>query len=441
MRTRLRILTTIVTTAVANTVFATEQSPPDFQGRYIAAISDGDMRAFAYIDGNLGVPRGPDALNMITLPLEAEPQVSAIEVPNTVINPVYSIAHSPDGSTIFVAETHTQREEGDRTIVDLQPGTTLRAIDVSDIAAPRVIDTVDVGVGPQGVSVSPDGQTLVLATKAAPDPLAFVSWNNGAFGEVQRFGLGDIAPMPELPDQGLLPHHAEWHPSADIVAVTLQLRGQVRFFQIERATDGRVSAVVPWGNPVTPTKWPMSGKFSRDGRFFVTNDLQWGPDVRGFYLNAPPSQLTSIELAPLGSESPAHFVVGGVSLPRHAESIAFSNAGDLIASVNIGQTWEDNDAVAYSRSTVSLVEFDAATGQKSVLGSWEYEGHLPEGVAFDASDRFIVFGVFEYEGPEPRASDLQIWDVTTEEDGARGLSDTGYRIPTGPGAHSLVVVN
>ncbi|MDX8350452.1 hypothetical protein SLH49_20885 [Cognatiyoonia sp. IB215446] len=435
----------ITVSAFAAVVLAThsfaQDTPPDFQGRYIAAISDGDMRAFAYIDGDLGVPRGPDALNMIPLPLNTNPTVAAIEVPNTVINPVYSIAHSPDGSTIFVVETHTQREEGDRTIMDLQPGTMLRAVDVSDPTAPRVIDSIDVGVAPQGVSVSPDGSTLVIATKAAPEPLVFVSWQDGQFGDVQRFDLGEIAPMPELPDQGLLPHHAEWHPTADVIAVTLQLRGQVRFFQVARSEDGRVTDLSVWGNPVTTSKWPMSGKFSRDGRFFVTNDLQWGPDVRGFYLNAPPSQLTSIELAPLDAEAPRHFVVGGVSLPRHAESIAFSNAGDLIATVNIGQTWPGGDAVEATLSTVSLVEFDPEFGQQTVLGSWEFEGDLPEGVAFDASDSFIAFGVFEYAGPEPRASDLQIWEVVTSEDGTRGLSDTGYRIPTGPGAHSLVVVN
>lgn len=429
----------------ATVVFATQsfaqETPPDFQGRYIAAISDGDMRAFAYIDGDLGEPRGLDALNMIPLPLNADQQVAVIEVPNTVINPVYSIANSPDGSTIFVAETHTQREDGDQTIMDLQPGTVLRAVDVTDPSAPRVIDSIDVGVGPQGVSVSPDGGTLVIATKAASEPLVFVRWQDGQFGDVQRFGLGEIEAMPELPDQGLLPHHAEWHPNADIIAVTLQLRGQVRFFQVERSEEGRVTDFTAWGNPVVPSKWPMSGKFSRDGRFFVTNDLQWGPDVRGFYLNAPPSQLTSIELAPLDAESPQHFVVGGVSLPRHAESIAFSNAGDLIATVNIGQTWPGGDAVEATLSTVSLVEFDPQFGQQTVLGSWEFEGDLPEGVAFDASDRFIAFGVFEYAGPEPRASDLQIWEVVTNDDGSRGLTDTGYRIPTGPGAHSLVVVN
>lgn len=417
------------------------QAPPDFEGRYIAAISDGDMRAYAYIDGALGPPRGPDQLSIIPLPLAESPEVAAIEVSNTVINPVYSIAASPDGNTIFVAETHMQREESDRVLSDLDAGTMLRAVDVSDPRQPRVLGEVEVGQRPLGVSVSPDGRTLVLATKTPGTPLVFVTFADGRFGEVQKFALGELSPMTELPDQGLMPHHAEWHPRADVVAITLNFRGQVRFFRVEREGDGSVSSVTPWGNPVQTSKWPMSGKFSRDGRYFVSNDLQWGADVRGFYVNAPPSQFTSIELAPLDAAEPRHFVVSGVPLPRHAESLAFSNAGGLIASLNIGQTWIPEDEVGHSMSSLSLIRFDEETGQLAHLGDWPLAGILPEGVAFDASDRYVVAGVFEYEGPEPRKSGLEVWEVVPGEDGAPGLKDTGYRVPTGPGAHSLIVVN
>lgn len=432
------LMTAVCGVLLTTPVFAEE--PPAFQGRYIAAISDGDMRAYAYIDGDLGPPRGPDQLSIIPLPPARTPDVAAIEVSNTVINPVYSIAATPDGNTVFVAETRRQRDDDDRVLNDLESGTTLRAIDVRDPSQPREIAEVEVGTRPQGVSVSPDGRTVVLATKTAGDPLAFVTWSDGGFGEVRRFGLGDLSPMTELPDQGLLPHHAEWHPSADVVAVTLNFRGQVRFYRVERDADGSVLGITLWGNAVQTSKWPMSGKFSRDGRFFVSNDLQWGADVRGFYVNAPPSQLTSIELAPLDAETPRHFVVSGAPLPRHAESIAFSNAGDLIATSNIGQTWLAQDAPGHSLSTLSLVRFDPETGHLTRAGDWPFDGLLPEGVAFDASDRYIVAGVFEYDGPEPRRSGLEIWEVIRDDDLPR-LSDTGYRIPTGPGAHSLIVVN
>ncbi len=423
----------------ASLAAAAETPPPDLQGRYIAALSDGDMRAYAYIDGQLGVPRGPDQLTVATLPLGQRPPATA-EVSNSVINPVYSIAASPDGGTLFVAETRLPRDADDRTMLDLGNGTTLRAIRVSDDGTLDVIAQVEVGIQPQGVSVSPDGRTLVLATKTPGSPLSFVSFADGAFGPVVQKPIPDITPMPELLDRGLLPHHAEWHPSQDLIAVTFNFRGQVRFYQVTRDTDGRVTGIGQWGNAVQTSKWPMSGKFSRDGRFFISNDLQWGADVRGFYVNAPNSQLTAIELAAAGSEQPRHWVVGGIALPRHAESLAFSNAGDLIATVNIGQTWLAPGQTGHSRSTLSLIAFDAQTGQMTLADERAFDAILPEGVDFDASDRYIVVGAYEYDGPEPRESALEIWRVGRTGD-APSLSDTGHRIPTGPGAHSLLVVD
>ncbi|MEL7080541.1 MAG: hypothetical protein AAGK82_03930 [Pseudomonadota bacterium] len=419
------------------------QQPPDFEGRYIAAISDGDMRAYAYIDGQIGEKRGPDELALIGLPLVSTELTGRIEVSNSVINPVYSIAHSPDGNTIFVAETATPQEDGDVTIRDLQPGTTLRAIDVSDLSAPRVIDEVEVGNRPLGVSVSPDGRTLVLATKTRGSPLTFVTFADGAFGEAQQFPLQNVSEMPELLDGGQLPHHAEWHPTEDVVAVTLNLRNQVQFYRVDRAEDGSVSGISQWGNSVATNKWPMSGKFSHDGRHFVTNDLGWGPDLgpdrNGTY--APPSTLTSIRLAGLDDDEPRHFSMGGVSVPQHAESINFSNDGTMIVTLNLGQTWIPEGEPGHSLSSLTLVEFDAETGLIEHAGDWEMLGILPEGVAFDAADRYVVAGIYEYDGPEPRASALEFWRVQRDAGEAPRLVPTGYAVETGPGAHSLVVVN
>ena len=426
---------------LATAAFA--QQPPDFEGRYIAAISDGDMRAYAYIDGQIGEKRGPDELALIGLPLQLTEPTSRIEVPNSVINPVYSIAHSPDGNTVFVAETATSQEEGDVTIRDLQPGTTLRAIDVSDLKAPLIVDEVEVGTRPLGVSVSPDGRTLVLATKTVGSPLTFVTFEDGAFGEPSQFALQNVSAMPELFDQGQLPHHAEWHPFEDIVAVTLNLRSQVQFYRVDRAEDGSVTDIEQWGNAVATNKWPMSGKFSRDGRHFVTNDLGWGPDLgpdrNGTY--APPSTLTSIRLAGLDDPEPRHFSMGGVSVPQHAESIAFSNDGTMIVTLNLGQTWIPEGEAGHSLSSLSLVTFDEQTGLMTHAGDWEMLGILPEGVAFDAADRYVVAGIYEYEGPEPRASALEFWRVQRSLGTPPRLVPTGYAVATGPGAHSLVVVN
>lgn len=56
-----------------------------------------------------------------------------------------------------------------------------------------------------------------------------------------------------------------------------------------------------------------------------------------------------------------HFVVGGVSLPRHAESLALSNDGTLIATSNIDQTWFSQSETGYHQSALSLGQFDQMT--------------------------------------------------------------------------------
>ncbi|MEL6101671.1 MAG: hypothetical protein AAFR68_10190 [Pseudomonadota bacterium] len=73
-------------------------------------------------------------------------------------------------------------------------------------------------------------------------------------------------------------------------------------------------------------------------------------------------------------------------------------------------------------------------------GDWEMLGILPEGVAFDAADQYVVAGIFEYEGSEPRSSALEFWQVKRDRDAPR-LVPTGFAVETGPGAHSLIVVN
>ncbi len=431
---------TVVAAVLLSVSDLAAQQPPDFQGRYIAAISDGDMRAYAYIDGQIGAKRGPDELALIGLPLQGTTPSGRIEVSNSVINPVYSLVAAPDGNTIYVAETHTAQEDGDEVLRDLQAGTTLRAVDVSNLGAPRVTGSIEVGNRPMGVDASADGRTLVLATKTPETPLTFVRVENGRMASAQQFALQNVSPMPELPDRGQLPQHAEWHPTADLIAVTLPLRGQVQFYRVDRAADGSVNEIMQWGNSLVTSKWPMSGKFSPDGRYFVSNDLQWGPDVEGFYVNAPPSQLTVIKLADLDAETPRHLIVGGVSIPRNAESMDFSPDGRTIATVNIGQTWIEEGAPGHTLSSLSLIDFNTETGEPRHAGDWEIQGILPEGVGFDASGRYIAVGIYEYDGPEPRRSALEFWRVKHEAGRLPRLVPTGYAVETGPGAHSLIVV-
>ena len=115
--------------------------------------------------------------------------------------------------------------------------------------------------------------------------------------------------------------------------------------------------------------------------------------------------------------------------------------GGQLSALNIGQTWIPEGGVGHSLSSISLIAFDPESGQPTHAGNWEINGILPEGIAFDASDSYVVAGIYEYEGPEPRRSALEFWRVAREPGRLPRLVPTGFAVETGPGAHSLVVVN
>lgn len=73
-------------------------------------------------------------------------------------------------------------------------------------------------------------------------------------------------------------------------------------------------------------------------------------------------------------------------------------------------------------------------------GDWTFDGILPEGIAFDASDQYVVTGVFEYDTPESRQGALEFWRVNRAGEMPQ-LEPIAYVIETGPGTDSLIVVD
>lgn len=108
---------------------------------------------------------------------------------------------------------------------------------------------------------------------------------------------------------------------------------------------------------------------------------------------------------------------------------------------NVGQTWLQETEPGHSLSSLTLVAFDATSGQMRHIGDWQMDGILPEGVAFDAAGKWVVAGVFEYVGPEPRKSALEFWRVHRVPGEDPALVPSLYHVETGPGAHSLIVVD
>lgn len=416
---------------------------PAFAGRYIAAISDADMLASAYGTGQLGQPEpanAVDSLSLITLPLDPTGRPSAqIAVSNAVTGPVASIDASPDGRFLYVIEHTGPASGGITTLPGLPPGRKLTAINVVNPKAPTVVSVIDIDQRPQAVDVHPSGNLLVIASNRPGQELAFVPTQNGQLGVPQYFSLAQLglSPVSNLPDAGLTPSYVEWHPSGQAIAVVMATSSRVVFYQVDQTSSG--VRLTPWGQPVAVGRDPFSGRFSPNGRFFITNDVrrifneQGQPDRIAFVVERPLGTLTSVELA--SGSSSTHRVVSTATADLFAEGITINKAGTLIATVNLRLSVYPENTPGFSRDcTVSLFRFDSTTGAITKVDEQPFEGILPEAISFDEEGNNLVVSVFDYFTETPGGA-LEFWRVNP----GNTLQRLNYRIVMGRGVHGVVV--
>ena len=356
---------------------------------------------------------------------------------NSTNGPPGALALSNDGRFAYVAETYQPRPQGATLLEQLQRGKVIRSLDLRSVDKGRVADTVEVGTQPQAIGLNPSGDLLVAITVDADRELAFVPVRDGRFGAVARFGLG----LP--PSSGFIPLKstwAQWHPSGRYIAVNLVDRAQVAFYEVVRGSDGSVSAVRPWGNRVQSNKFPFVGCFSPDGRYYITSDIQWGIDTKGFY-GVREGILTTIRLAgsdeigDKASHTVPHIALGAWG----SETIIFSPDGRFLVSSNLRGTGKpDGDADWTENASLSLYELESKTGRLTPRGEWSFDAVLPQGLAFDASGSALFVGINRYRGDEAALGGaVEIWRLVTE--GTPRLERTSERVRLPSGVHTLAV--
>jgi 6-phosphogluconolactonase (cycloisomerase 2 family) len=406
-------------------------------GPALLVLSDTDMVPTVYETGDLGpVDPNRDTLSVIPLPLDQSRAPISFEISNSTYGPPGALDVSPDGRFAFVAETFRQRPEGATRLDQLPAGNSIRSVALGG-DSPGVADTVEIGSQPQAIELSPSGDLMVAMTVDADRELAFVPVQDGRFGEVARFGLD----LP--PSSGFIPLKStwvQWHPSGRYIAVNLVDRAQVAFYEVMRAEDGSVSAVRPWGNRVQTNKFPFVGRFSPDGRFYVTSDMQWGIDTKGFY-GVQEGILTTVRLADVGSAGDAarhtvpHIALGAWG----SETIAFSPDGRFLVTSNLRGTGKaEGDADRTDSASISLYEINPASGRLTSHGEYPFDAVLPQGLAFDPAGSTLFVGVNRYRNDETDLGGaVELWSLLT--DATPRLERTPQRIRLPAGVHTLAV--
>ncbi|MGH8031834.1 MAG: beta-propeller fold lactonase family protein [Luteimonas sp.] len=396
------------------------------------------MVGTAYLTGQLGPPVStPDTLSVF-VPSSADKATGSVVASNSVFSPPEVMDVSRDGSWGVVVETLKARPATGQTLDDLAPGNLLRSFDLSDVAAPRAINEITVPTRPQSVSFNNAGDTVVVASFQVASGLTFASIAAGRLKGSRTFPM-NLPPRADLPIDGVA--LAKFHPTEDLVAVNLLMRNQVVFFQVRRAADGQVSAIEPFGNPVTTNKFPLSGMFTPDGRYYITSDLMWGGDVDRFYGVKGGGVLTMIRVAQLAASEPRHAITSVTPAGWQSETIAISPDGMLLALSNLrGTFFPESFLDLHTREgSVSLYRIDAGLGSLTLLQEERFEAMLPQGLAFDPSGRQLYVGVATYFGRsnEADSGSVEVWNVNP--DATRPLARTSRRFPAPRGVHTIRV--
>ncbi|MCM0675296.1 lactonase family protein [Micromonospora phytophila] len=412
-----------------------------FQGRRMVVASDADMVPSAYINGQLG-PREAgqeDTLTVIELPLAFDgtsPTIGTAPAPNSVTGPPAVLAVDADGTRAYVIETLGQRGPEAQTLSDLAPGNTIRAYDLTNGSSPRLLFTGTAGHMPQAVSLHPDGQLLALAggdVFSLASPQAEPSLR---LLRVEADRFGDEVMLEPLSDDGepIVASYVEWHPGGDLVAVCFPWRDEVRLFGAHRSPALRLE---PLGPPIKTGKFPFAGRFTPDGRHFITTDVQWGHDVEGVYGEPADGHLSVLRIDPRTGTGEK---IGDARVGRSPEGIAVSPDGRYIVTSNLRMSFRPWDDPRLDRqSSLSLLTFDPANGRLETVAEELFDGLLPEGPAFDADGKFVVVTVFDHLDLAHRRGGLRFFEVI-HDNAQPQLRPTLFSLEVMRGAHTLVVV-
>lgn len=428
-------------TALAETLYAQwdRHGGLDFEGRFLVSVSDADMVATAYVDGDLGPREGRDALSVIRL--DRDPRdwtATEISASNSVAGPPAAIDITRDGRFAFVIETFAQRPDNDarHTFEDLGYGARLFVFNLANPDRPRLIQTVETPTRPDAVRVSPDGRRVAVSFHpegaGTETPLAIYPFTNGRLGEpsfpvIENWDL-EAARLIDM----------DWHPDEPILVLLNETEADMRF---ARVNDD--NTLTTFGNVVKVEKAPYRVFFTPDGRHVVTNALYWGLDIIGFWVEPPRGSLLTVRMnAEVDGDNIRHAIVSRITTGYAPEGLAVSPDGRWVASTNLERSYMpyDDPRVTWY-SSITLARLDPETGQLAHVGEFNYDGILPEAAVFDNSSRYLAVANFDHFDDRREGSSIDFWRIQSDpmEPWNTQLIKTEHSVPVARGAHSMTI--
>lgn len=170
------------------------------------------------------------------------------------------LAVTPDGRYAFVTEPFAQPSETATQISEIDRGSTITVLDISDRRAPVLVQDVAAQGAPGGIDVHPDG-AVVAVTLPFTGEIALYPFAEGSLGEpsVQATGFEGL-------DGTLLPEF-KWRPDGDFAAVTMGNAARVGFYRYD-GTD-----LAPWGPAMETAPLPGRGTWTDNGVYLIVTTI------------------------------------------------------------------------------------------------------------------------------------------------------------------------
>ncbi len=405
-----------------------------FKGRALLILSDGDQSATAYADGVLNRPEGvSDTLTVVNSP-SADCHTRSVSVSNSVLGWPQALAVAPDGKHAYIVETRSAPKTGKvkDVLKALPEGHILTTVDLTDIAAPKIIDQRPIAVNPWTVDVSPDGKTLAVDTRQKDANLLLIDLVDNVPGAVTKVSVKDHLGRKVPVDS------VKWSPVGKLLALNLDDK-EIAFMDVTRLAvgatgdDAIVARIPKVGKQITP------GKFSPDGRFYMMTDLNCGKSPLDYLFNGK-GRFVVVTTPLMLDEKPRKILSTATGITP--EGFALSPDGKMLASVNMAHCFLPKTLLfkivpAQKTASITVSEFDPVKLTLTKSRKVDFEGLLPRDISFDDSGQYLVATVYQNKGSADQGR-LQFFQVIKEP--ALSVETCQFQLTLPRGAHTVQVL-
>lgn len=300
-------------------------------------------------------PTGKDAVLIVDLAKPEDPRiVASLPLENSIVGPPTNLAISPNGAIALVADSMTVTQENG--VNKAGPTNKLFVIDLK-ANPPSLVDTLEVGKQPSGLSFSPTGTMALVANRA-----------DGSISVLKIEGT-KVTVTATIPiSVGV--SHVEFAPDG-------------KHAYAVRSPDNRIAVLDIDGDKVTYNKldiptslFPYNIVIAPNGKLALTADNGGGGSSDG-----------SMDMVSVIDLEGAHpHTISRINVEDAPEGLAMSPKGNIAVVVNVNGSNMPGAWFAKKTGSVTVLKIE---GKKVTAIKTIQVGRLPEAAMFSPDGRYI----------------------------------------------------